>query len=394
MIFKKRIRLVAPIALLSFLAALGFAQSSITGVQLSYKRDSRVVDPFRGIGVWASGPRYAGALAQDTVEVRAQGVGAEGKPVRISPEWVPSDPEMVTISPSQGEDVNITVHRPGESKLRISAEGFSMELEIKAKHVGEGRFMAFEISPIAPVKPNEPTASKAPVFKTRKEQLSYAAGMDLAKALEQQSLDVEADAVMKGFRDFAAGSKTLMTEEEASAALHGVQLDPRVLRLNLDRKGLADKNKREGEAFLAENRRKKGVVSLPSGLQYKVLKAGHGKKPGPDDVVSVEYRVGLIDGNEFDSGSTKFPVKAVIKGWQEALQLMPVGSKWQLFVPPELAYGERGAGRAGGRRRGRQGQVIGPNATVIFEVALLSIKDDPSATAAVAGSKESGQARP
>ncbi|MFH2003497.1 MAG: FKBP-type peptidyl-prolyl cis-trans isomerase, partial [Bacteroidota bacterium] len=128
-----------------------------------------------------------------------------------------------------------------------------------------------------------------------------------------------------------------------------------------------DKNKIEGEAFLAENKKDKDVITLPSGLQYKIITAGTGPKPKSTETVAVHYSGTLIDGTEFDSSFKRgepatFPVTGVIKGWVEALQLMPVGSKWKLFIPTDLAYGERGAGG-----------VIGPNATLIFEIELLSI---------------------
>ena len=133
-------------------------------------------------------------------------------------------------------------------------------------------------------------------------------------------------------------------------------------------KALAEKNKSEGEAFLTANKSKEGVITLPSGLQYKILKAGGGAKPGAGDTVECNYRGTFLDGTEFDSSykhnqTATFPVNGVIKGWTEALQLMQVGSKWQLFVPSSLAYGENG----------RQG--IPPNATLIFEVELISIKN-------------------
>ena len=133
-------------------------------------------------------------------------------------------------------------------------------------------------------------------------------------------------------------------------------------------KAAAEKNSKDGEAFLAENKKKDGVKSTASGLQYKVIKAGDGVMPKGTDTVSVNYKGTLIDGTEFDSSykrgeAATFPVSGVIKGWTEALQLMKVGSKWQLFIPSNIAYGERGAGGE-----------IGPNATLIFEVELLSIK--------------------
>jgi FKBP-type peptidyl-prolyl cis-trans isomerase FklB len=132
---------------------------------------------------------------------------------------------------------------------------------------------------------------------------------------------------------------------------------------------LGEKNKAEGEAFLAENKKKEGVKTLPSGLQYKVIKAGTGKKPKVTDTVTTHYRGTLMNGTEFDSSYRRgqpvsFQVNGVIPGWTEALQLMEEGAKWQLFIPSNLAYGERGAGRD-----------IGPNATLVFEIELLSIEE-------------------
>jgi FKBP-type peptidyl-prolyl cis-trans isomerase FklB len=139
-------------------------------------------------------------------------------------------------------------------------------------------------------------------------------------------------------------------------------------KMQVKQKADGDKNKKAGEAFLAANKKKDGVVTLPSGLQYKILKAGNGAKPTASQTVSCNYRGTLIDGKEFDSSErngkpAEFPVGQVIKGWVEALQLMPVGSKWQLFIPSDLAYGANG-----------QGQIIGPNAVLIFDIELLSIK--------------------
>ena len=362
------------------------AGSSISDIQLSFKRDPRVVDPFRGIGPWVSGPNYGGATAQDTVEARAEGVDAAGKSVKISPQWIPSDPEMVTVSPSQGDDVKITVHRAGESKLKITYQGLSKELEITAKYVN--KFMLFEIEEVKAARPNAPPATEAPPARKSKNDVSYAAGMNLAKVMQEQSQELDVVSLMQGVKDTLSGDKTRMTEEEALTALEGLQTDQRVLQENLSRKALAEKNKREGEAFLTANKTKEGVVTLPSGLQYKIIKAGEGKKPTADDSVVCQYRGTLIDGTEFDNSYKRkvplsFPVKAVIKGWTEALQLMPVGSQWQLFVPSDLAYGERGAGGGGGKRAGGpRPQTIGPNATLIFEVELLSV-EQPGAQPAV-----------
>ena len=170
----------------------------------------------------------------------------------------------------------------------------------------------------------------------------------------------------RGLKDTLAGSKTLMTEDEARAVMMEVQNEFRKLQQEKAQQ-LGEANKKDGAAFLAANKSKDGVVTLPSGLQYKILQAGAGPKPAATDTVTVNYRGTLINGTEFDSSykhgqPATFAVNAVIKGWTEVLQLMPVGSKWQLFIPPDLAYGERGAGND-----------IAPNATLIFEVELMSI---------------------
>jgi len=168
-------------------------------------------------------------------------------------------------------------------------------------------------------------------------------------------------------KDALADGKTLMTEEESRAAIAELQAESR--KKQEEKMQLAgDANKKEGEAFLEANKTKEGVVTLPSGLQYKILQAGTGPIPTSADSVVCNYRGTLINGKEFDSSYKRgqpatFPVSGVIKGWTEALKLMPVGSKWQLFVPADLAYGARGAGPD-----------IGPNSTLIFEVELISIQ--------------------
>jgi FKBP-type peptidyl-prolyl cis-trans isomerase len=354
--------------------------AGVVEIQLSFKRDPRMVDPTRGIGPWVSGSKYGGATAQDTVEVRAAGVDAAGKPAKISPEWTPSDLEMVTVTPTQGDDVKITVHRAGESKLRITYQALSTELMVKAKYVG--KFMSFEITQLTALEPNEPAPSpRGPpaAFRSNKD-VSYAAGMNVARALQEQSVEVDVESLIQGVKETLSGGKARMSEEQAAAALEGLQTDVRIVQVNLTRKALAEKNKREGEAFLAENKKKEGVVTLPSGLQYKVIKAGGGKRPTADDLVACGYRGTFIDGREFgdsykQSASMTVPVKSVIKGWQEALQLMPEGSKWQLFIPPELGYGEQGAGGGGGRKTGPARQIVGPNATLIFDLELLAVQE-------------------
>ncbi len=212
------------------------------------------------------------------------------------------------------------------------------------------------------------SAEDAPKLASQKDKVSYSIGMDIGNNLKRQSIDVDPDLLAKGVKDVLAGGETLLSFEEAREALVALQQELREQAIER-RKQDAERNRKEGEAFLAENRTKEGVVTLPSGLQYKILRSGDGASPTATDTVETNYRGTLISGMEFDSsykrGQTAvFPVNGVIAGWTEALQLMKVGDMWQLFVPPELAYGERGAGP------------IGPNATLIFDVELLSIKQE------------------
>ena len=200
-------------------------------------------------------------------------------------------------------------------------------------------------------------------LKTQKDRTSYALGMDLANSLKKQSIDVDPAIFSQGLRDVLGSSKTLLTEEEVRTILAALQTEVR--------NNVMAKIKQDGAAFLAQNKAKDGVVTLPSGLQYKILKAGDGKKPGLDDTVVCHYKGTLIDGTEFDSSYKRnqpatFPVKGVIKGWTEALQLMSVGSQWQLVIPSDLAYGDRGAAN-----------VIPPYSTLVFEVELVSIQTKP-----------------
>lgn len=205
------------------------------------------------------------------------------------------------------------------------------------------------------------------VLNTQKDKISYAVGMNIGTNLHRQPLDVDPAILLQGLKDVLAGNKPLLTEEEARTLLTQLQEDMRKQQAEKAQQ-MGAANKAEGETFLAANKTKEGVITLPSGLQYKILKAGTGPKPSASDSVVCNYRGTLINGAEFDSSYKRgqpatFPVNGVIKGWTEALQLMPVGSKWQLFIPAQLAYGERGAGAD-----------IGPNAALIFEIDLLSIQ--------------------
>jgi len=220
-----------------------------------------------------------------------------------------------------------------------------------------------------------------PGLPTAKDKASYAIGMNIGKSFQRDSVDINADALLLGIKDAMAGGKTLMTDDQARAVLAEFQAELNRKRMEKMQE-LADANKKEGEAFLAANKTKEGVVTLPSGLQYKILTEGTGPKPTAADMVVCNYKGTLINNTEFDSSYKRgqpatFAVTGVIKGWTEALQLMPVGSKWQLFVPAELAYGPRGAG-----------PTIGPNSTLIFEIELLSIKPKPQPPTATPGPKD------
>ncbi len=209
-------------------------------------------------------------------------------------------------------------------------------------------------------------AAESPALKTDKDKVNYAIGVNIIGSIKQQGVDIDLDLVIQGMKDANSGGKLLLSDEEVRIGIDKYQTAVRQ-KQSLIRSKAAEDNKKEGEAFLAENAKKEGVVVLPSGLQYKILKVGDGKKPTDRDTVECQYRGTLVNGTEFDSSyrtgkPATFKITAVIPGWREALQLMPVGSTWQLFVPSKLGYGERGAGR------------IGPNATLIFEVELLAIK--------------------
>lgn len=213
-----------------------------------------------------------------------------------------------------------------------------------------------------PDKPGE-----ASLLKTEKDQVSYAIGVNLIGNFKKQRVDVDLNMVMKGMQDAFAGEKLLMSEDELGRAIKLYYSEVRQAQTK-NIAMTAEENLKEGEAFLAENAKKDGVVTLPSGLQYKIIQDADGKKPAAEDTVEVHYRGTLINGREFDSSYRTgrpaiFKVNGVIPGWQEAFQRMPVGATWQIFVPSPLAYGEKGAG-----------SFIGPNATLVFEVKLLAIK--------------------
>jgi FKBP-type peptidyl-prolyl cis-trans isomerase FklB len=211
-------------------------------------------------------------------------------------------------------------------------------------------------------------AAAAPlVLKTDKDKQSYAIGMNIGKSIHRDGVDVDPNILLRGMKDALSGGKTVLTDDEAKAVMTNLQAE--MHKQAAEKAQLAgEANKKAGDAFLAENKTKDGVVTLPSGLQYKILTEGTGPKPTAIDTVVCNYKGTLLDSTEFDSSYSRkqpltIPVGGVIKGWTEALQLMPVGSKWQLFIPSDLAYGPQAKGP------------IGPNSALIFEVELLSIQE-------------------
>lgn len=215
---------------------------------------------------------------------------------------------------------------------------------------------------------NTVLASETSELTTPKEKASYAIGMEMGNSLKKNGVDINPDLLTKGIKDVLTGQKTQLTDQAAGSILTDLQKEMQAKRQE-KMKALGEKNKIEGEAFLAENMKKEGVKTLPSGLQYKVITEGKGKSPSATDTVTVQYTGRLVDGTEFDSSykrgqAATFAVNGVIKGWTEALQLMKEGSKWQLYLPSNLAYGE--AGTSGGP--------IGPNAVLIFDVELVSLQ--------------------
>lgn len=220
---------------------------------------------------------------------------------------------------------------------------------------------------------------------TEKDKVSYAIGVNIGSILHRQAIQVDPNIVARGLNDALTGSKPLLTDDQVRVILAQVQQQMRTTELQ-HLQAEAAKNKSEGESFLAANRTKPGVVTLPSGLQYKVLKQGSGPKPAADDLAVCNYRGMFINGMEFDNSYKRgqpvtVPVNRVIKGWGEALQLMPVGSKYEIFIPPSLAYGEQGGSGD-----------IGPNMTLVFDLELIAIKKPAPAPAAQG--QGTGQSQP
>jgi FKBP-type peptidyl-prolyl cis-trans isomerase FklB len=210
-------------------------------------------------------------------------------------------------------------------------------------------------------------AGEKPELKGEKEKINYSIGYQLGGDLKRQGVGLDPDLLLKGIRDAVGGAEPRLSPQEMKKTL--VDLKKKVVADDrMRRREEAGKYRAEGEVFLAENGKKEGVVTLPSGLQYKVLAAGNGKSPNPTDNVTVHYRGTLVDGTEFDSSYKRnkpatFGIDRVIPAWKEALPMMKEGAKWQLFVPAKLGYGPRGAGAK-----------IPPNSTLLFEVELISVR--------------------
>lgn len=207
-------------------------------------------------------------------------------------------------------------------------------------------------------------AGGAAALDSEKQRFSYALGIQIGQSLKQDGLDVDVDALNQAISDVITGQEPRLSMEEMQTAVQQFQQ-----RMQSERMAVGERNREAGEAFLEENRADPEVVETDSGLQYRVIEEGSGQSPTADDTVKVHYRGTLIDGTEFDSSLARgepveFPVGNVIEGWQEVLPMMKEGAKWKVYVPAELAYGERGAGSD-----------IGPNATLIFDIELLEVKE-------------------
>ena len=241
--------------------------------------------------------------------------------------------------------------------------------------------LLFSSAYVASAEDATPSASPAAVasspgstYTTDKDKVSYSLGVDIGRTLQRLQLDLNEEALSKGIADVLGSKPMAMTDQELQQTLQAFQQkmmqkqQEAMAKKQGEMKVIADKNKADGKKFLDDNAKKSGVRSTPSGLQYKVIKEGKGDKPKDSDVVETNYRGTTIDGKEFDSSakhgsSSSFPVNGVIKGWTEALKLMPVGSKWELYISSDLAYGDEG-----------YGEDIPPGSTLVFEVELLNIK--------------------
>ncbi|HET8538725.1 MAG TPA: FKBP-type peptidyl-prolyl cis-trans isomerase [Anaeromyxobacter sp.] len=361
-------------------AAAADRTTALASLRVSFKLDPRLSGSTYGGERWLSPPVFTAAPQPGkvgTVEVRVRGVDAGGRPAEVVPEWTIGDPAMVDVAPAAKGEFRIAVKRAGATTLTVSSRGARKELSVSARYADDAIHIEISQRPgradvAGPAR--ERAASRAPRRDAppadRKARQSYALGLELGERLGRHPVRLDPEHVSRGVRDALAGRTPLLSAAEAQAAVAELRLDARA-RSAEARGELANRNAREGETFLIENGKKEGVVTLPSGLQYEVVVAGDGPRPTLADTVVCHYRARTVDGAEFDSSHrggkpATFALKRVVKGWREALELMPVGSRWRLAIPPRLAYGRRGAPPR-----------IGPNATLLFEVELLGIKPGP-----------------
>jgi len=246
-------------------------------------------------------------------------------------------------------------------------------------------------SPAASASPSASASAESnQSLKDEKDKLSYSVGVDIGRTIQRLNVDLSQGPLTQGILDVLSSHPMALSDDELQQRLQAFQQklaqkqEEALAQKQQEMKSSAEKNKAEGKKFLDENAKKDGVTTLPDGLQYKVVKQGTGEKPKPTDVVEVNYRGTFIDGKEFDSsekngGPVSFPVNEVIKGWSEALTLMPIGSKWQLFIPSDLAYGDEG-----------EGDDIQPGSTLVFDVELLGVKKEEAQPAPTPEANASG----
>jgi FKBP-type peptidyl-prolyl cis-trans isomerase FklB len=243
------------------------------------------------------------------------------------------------------------------------------------KSITGALLLAAQVHAAVPPSPADAPQAKADeqqAFKTAKEKISYTLGVDMIRNFKRQAIDADLAAVIRGMQEESSGKKLQLSEAEIKKTLKDYNVELKNKQA-LQRQLTSEQNKRDGQAFFLANKDKKGVVTIPNGLQYKIIKAGDGVKPSDNDAVTLRYRGTLLDGTEIDSSEdlgypvTFFVKDSVIDGWKEALKRMPAGSKWQVFVPPHLGFGEKGAGRD-----------IGPNVTLIYEIDLLAVNPQPA----------------
>jgi len=268
---------------------------------------------------------------------------------------------LFVLSQTKAQDAPSTT--PPKSLAQGSTSGGAKAGQTTGTKTGQGTAAAKKPGTTAPL-----------ALTTQKQKASYAIGVNIGKGLHRDGVDVDPALIQRGIRDAIAGGKLALTDDEMKAALTSLSADLKK-KADAETAAAGEANKKEGEAFLAANKTKEGVQTLPDGLQYKILTPGNGPKPTASDTVVCNYKGTLINGTEFDSSYKRgqpvtFPVGQVIKGWTEVLQLMPAGSKWEVYIPSDLAYGPQGPGRG----------PIGPNQTLIFEIELVSIQPKGTAT--------------